>query len=417
MSYWSGSYGGWAPRKSVAERRADAARAIRNAARQGKAMSPVVLAGKQIAQTFWGKAWCANLERYQDFAYRLDRGRSYLRSGSVIDLQIEPGAIAAKVSGSSLYDVAIKITAVTPAAWRALQRDCAGGVGSRIDLLSGRLSDTVMTRLCADQKGLFPAPSAIQFTCSCPDYATMCKHVAAVMYGVGARLDHGPELLFTLRRVSLDELLASAVSELPPALAPGRALAAEGLASLFGIELAEPSPSAGPRAAKTSATRTLTPAARGARPSAAQPAANASTAKQPPAKRGAKALAVEPLAAPPAANASTAKQPPAKRGAKALAVEPLAAQQPHAKLAAKQSPAKQPPARLVAKQPPARLDAKQQPARLVAKQPPARLVAKQPPARLAAKQPPARLVAKQLPAKLAAKQLPAKQPRAPLTAK
>ena len=161
MSYWSGSYGGWAPRKSVAERRADAARAIRNAARQGKAMSPVVLAGKQIAQTFWGKAWCANLERYQDFAYRLDRGRSYLRSGSVIDLQIEPGAIAAKVSGSSLYDVAIKITAVTPAAWRALQRDCAGGVGSRIDLLSGRLSDTVMTRLCADQKGLFPAPSAI----------------------------------------------------------------------------------------------------------------------------------------------------------------------------------------------------------------------------------------------------------------
>ncbi|HET7506041.1 MAG TPA: hypothetical protein VFK02_33705 [Kofleriaceae bacterium] len=240
MSWWSRGYNDWAPRKGVAERRADAARHAQDAARRGRRLSPVAVTGRTIARTFWGKAWCDNLERYRDFAYRLERGRSYLRSGSVIDLRIEAGKIAAVVSGSSLYDVAIVIEAVGQAAWRAIQRDCAGSIGSRVDLLTGTLSAPVMARLCADRTGLFPAPSAIKFTCSCPDYATMCKHVAATMYGVGARLDHAPELLFTLRRVSADELLASAITELPAAPSGSRVLAAEGLASLFGIELAEP---------------------------------------------------------------------------------------------------------------------------------------------------------------------------------
>ena len=239
MSYWSGSYFGWEPRKSAAQRRADAARKIKDAARRGKPMAPVTIVGRKIAQTFWGKAWCDNLERYRDFAYRLERGRSYVRSGSVIDLKLEAGKIVAMVSGSSLYEVAIEIDPVKLDAWRAIKKDCAGSIGSRVDLLSGRLSEPVMMRLCADRTGLFPAPSAIRFTCSCPDYAIMCKHVAAVMYGVGARLDHAPELLFTLRRVSLDELLASALSELPAAVASGRVLATDGLAALFGIELAD----------------------------------------------------------------------------------------------------------------------------------------------------------------------------------
>src|SRR5215510_1085943 len=239
MSYWSGGYNAWAPRKSAAERRADAERQLRDAARRGKPMSPVTVAGRKIANTFWGKAWCDNLERYRDFAYRLERGRSYLRSGSVLDLQIQAGKIAARVSGSSLYDVAIEIDAVGRDAWRAIQRDCAGGIGSRIDLLAGKLSQPVMARLCADRTGLFPAPSAIRFRCSCPDIASMCKHVAAAMYGVGARLDHAPELLFALRQVSLDELLAAAVSELPAAPAASRVLASDGLGALFGIELAD----------------------------------------------------------------------------------------------------------------------------------------------------------------------------------
>ena len=238
MSDWG--YFGWAPRKSAAARRADSARRIRDATARGKAMSPVEITGRTIARTFWGKAWCDNLERYRDFAYRLERGRSYLRSGSVIDLQIGAGKIEAKVSGSSLYDVAIDIDAVKSDAWRAIRSDCAGSIGSRVDLLAGKLSDAVMTRLCADRIGLFPAPSAIRFTCSCPDYAIMCKHVAAAMYGVGARFDRAPELLFTLRRVSVDDLVTAALSELP-AQRPGtaRVLAAGGLAAMFGIELAD----------------------------------------------------------------------------------------------------------------------------------------------------------------------------------
>jgi uncharacterized Zn finger protein len=251
----------WAPRKSAADRRADAARAVRDAARRGQALSPVAVAGRTIAHTFWGKAWCDNLERYRDFAYRLERGRSYVRSGSVIDLRIAAGAIAARVSGSSLYDVAIEIDAVGRDAWRAIQRDCAGGIGSRIDLLGGKLSEPVMARLCADRTGLFPDPSAIRFSCSCPDHATMCKHVAAAMYGVGARLDAAPELLFTLRRVSLDELLAAAVSELPKAPPKGRVLAASGLEALFGIELAEaPAAPAARPAARSRAKPAHTPA-------------------------------------------------------------------------------------------------------------------------------------------------------------
>jgi uncharacterized Zn finger protein len=239
MSFWSRGYDSWAPRKSAAQRRAEAARAVQDAVRRGRAKSPVVLDGRRIAQTFWGTAWCDNLERYRDFAYRLERGRSYVRSGSVIDLRIEAGKIVAEVLGSALYQVEIKIDAIERAAWRAVQRDCAGGIGSRLELLSGRLSEPVMARLCAERTGLFPTPSAIRFTCSCPDYAVMCKHVAAVMYGIGARLDRAPELLFTLRCVSLDELLTSAITELPPAPKKGRVLASDGLASLFGLELAE----------------------------------------------------------------------------------------------------------------------------------------------------------------------------------
>lgn len=300
----------WGPRKSAADRRADAARAIQDAARRGHALSPVAIAGRTIAHTFWGKAWCDNLERYRDFAYRLERGRSYVRSGSVIDLRVAAGKIAARVSGSSLYDIAIEIDAVGRDAWRAIQRDCAGGIGSRIDLLAGKLSQPVMARLCADRTGLFPAPSAIRFRCSCPDIARMCKHVAAAMYGVGARLDHAPELLFTLRQVSLDELLAAAVSELPVAPTAARVLASDGLGALFGIELADaaPLPAAPPRTPAAKPAK-LKPAARSrakvtATITAAVRAAAGPTTKPPARTPGATRTAAKRVARMPAARSS-----------------------------------------------------------------------------------------------------------------
>ncbi|MBI2316790.1 MAG: hypothetical protein HYY28_13905 [Betaproteobacteria bacterium] len=232
----------WKPYVSVAERRKKAERIAARLRKKGKALSPVTGGRGAIARTFWGRAWCDNLERYSDFANRLPRGRTYLRNGSVIDLKIAAGMVSAQVMGSDLYQVAVNITAVPKAHWHALGSDCAGSIDSLVELLQGRLSKGVMERICRPQTGLFPAPKEITFNCSCPDWASMCKHVAAVFYGVGARLDEQPELLFTLRRVEATDLVARAGSGLPLAKkepAAGRVLEDSQLAEVFGIEMAE----------------------------------------------------------------------------------------------------------------------------------------------------------------------------------
>ena len=203
---------------------------------------PVAAGRGAIARTFWGKAWCDNLERYSDYSNRLPRGRTYLRNGSVIDLRIGAGEVSAQVMGSSLYQVAVSIAAVAKPHWKALGGDCAGSIDSLVELLQGRLSRGVMERICRPGTGLFPSPKEIKFNCSCPDWAAMCKHVAAVFYGVGARLDQQPELLFTLRRVDAKDLVARAGEDMP--MAKNRPTAAKvlpdsKLAEVFGIELAD----------------------------------------------------------------------------------------------------------------------------------------------------------------------------------
>ena len=202
----------------------------------------MTIEGRTIAKSFWGKSWCSNLERYSDYENRLARGRTYLRSGLVVDLQIKKGEIAAMVAGSSLYKVKIAITPVTAVRWNAICRDCAGTIDSLVELLQGRLSKGVMDRVCRTGDGLFPSPAEIKLSCSCPDWADMCKHVAAVLYGVGARLDERPELLFVLRNVNEHELLASAGQDLSLAQAapsPAKVLEDGDLAALFGLEMAE----------------------------------------------------------------------------------------------------------------------------------------------------------------------------------
>jgi uncharacterized Zn finger protein len=240
----------WRPYVPVAARRAAAAREMEKLRKEGHAVSPVRIQGRTIAHTFWGKAWCENLERYSDYANRLPRGRTYARNGSIVDLQIAAGEVQARVSGSSLYTVTVRVTAVAKARWRDICGDCAGAVSSLVELLQGRLSDGVMERLCRQKTGLFPTPAEIGFSCSCPDWASMCKHVAAVLYGVGARLDQKPELLFTLRQVDSAELIANAGRGLAGAPAPGRtkgarkedaAIASDAaeLGALFGLEMAD----------------------------------------------------------------------------------------------------------------------------------------------------------------------------------
>ena len=241
----SAFYDAWPPYVPVAERRKQAARQVAKLAKKGQVMSPVKITGKGIANTFWGKAWCENLESYRDFENRLPRGRTYVRNGSVLDLQISPQEISALVSGSSLYKVKVQIKASPKAQWQAICRDCAGGIDSLVELLQGRFSQGVMARLCRQDNGLFPKPAEIQFSCSCPDYASLCKHIAAVLYGVGARLDERPELLFKLRAVDERELVANLAVGLPLAQSKpdaGRVLADDNLAELFGLDLAAADP-------------------------------------------------------------------------------------------------------------------------------------------------------------------------------
>jgi uncharacterized Zn finger protein len=236
------SYYGFKPYVSVAERRRKAEKAAAKARKAGAELSPIEPYRGAITKTFWGKAWSENLEAYSDYANRLPRGRTYVRNGSVIDLKIAGGEIQAQVMGSSLYKVAIKISAVARDQWQALGTDCAGSIDSLVELLQGKLSTAVMQRICAPRTGLFPAPKEISFSCSCPDSVSMCKHVAAVLYGVGARLDHQPELLFRLRQVDAADLVQQAGAGLPKSKKgpiAGKLLDDSMLADVFGIEMDE----------------------------------------------------------------------------------------------------------------------------------------------------------------------------------
>lgn len=233
----------WPDYVSVAERKRLAERLLAQLKKKGRRVEPVVPASRVIATSFWGKSWCQNLERYSDYENRLPRGRSYVRNGLVIDLRIAKGKVSALVSGTKLYEVAIGISPVPPQQWKSVCRDCTGSIDSLVELLGGRLSKGVMDRVCREGDGLFPAPVEIKLSCSCPDWAEMCKHVAATLYGIGARLDNKPELLFVLRGVDAKDLLAAAGDNAAlPKRAPGTAkvLDESDLAEVFGIEMAEP---------------------------------------------------------------------------------------------------------------------------------------------------------------------------------
>src|SRR5712671_1016602 len=240
------SYYEWHAYVPVAEKRRQAERKLSKLKKQGRSVAPVRIEGRTITKSFWGKSWCVNLERYSDYENRLPRGRTYVRNGSVIDLQIAKGEVAAMVAGSSLYQIKIAIAPVKAARWKSICRDCAGTVDSLVELLQGRLAKGVMDRVCREGDGLFPSPGEIKLSCSCPDWTDMCKHVAAALYGVGARLDEKPQLLFVLRGVDENELLAGAGGDLTLARpVPGAAKVLDGdVSALFGLEMAETSETA-----------------------------------------------------------------------------------------------------------------------------------------------------------------------------
>jgi uncharacterized Zn finger protein len=238
-------YDGWPRYVSAAEKRQKAQKKIAKLVKSGAELDPVEIEGRTIARTFWGKGWCKHLESFSDYSNRLPRGRSYVSSGLVCHLAIEECHISAIVSGNRLYNVEINITKLPAAKWAKLKKQCAGKIGTLLELLQGKLSNQLMAEVTDQQNGIFPLPGEIVFDCSCPDWADMCKHVAATLYGVGRRLDEKPELLFLLRGVDQDELITEGTKEVINAETAGerskksnrRRVSADQIEDLFGIEL------------------------------------------------------------------------------------------------------------------------------------------------------------------------------------
>jgi uncharacterized Zn finger protein len=292
--YGGGYYGGWAPYVPVAQRRRQALKKMEALRKKGVDIQPVEIEGRKIARSFWGEAWCVHLESFSDFENRLPRGRTYVRNGSVCHLAIAKGHVEAKVSGSELYDVKVVIKPLHEKKWKAIKGRSSGQIGSLLELLQGRLSDEVMGVVTDRKEGLFPLPGEMTFRCSCPDSARMCKHVAAVLYGVGSRLDTMPELLFLLRGVNHEELIqADAEQAVRAATSRGKSkrLAAAEIGDVFGITL-QPETTAG---------------------SADQGAAEAAVEQAPPGSRPAKKRAKRSAAAKP--QSEDAAQPPVKKKA------------------------------------------------------------------------------------------------------
>ena len=279
-----GNGGGWGVYVPVAERRRKAERMLASLKKKGRICLPVVIEGRAMARTFWGKNWCEHLENYSDYANRLPRGRTYARNGSVVDLQISEEKISALVAGSDIYEVNIAVRPLEKALWQAVLDECAGKVASLVELLQGRLSSAVMEVVTRRGTGLFPVPKQISFRCSCPDSASMCKHVAAALYGVGARLDSQPELLFRLRHVDPAQLILQAGNFAAPQAASGAGQGLDGmdLSALFGIDLGEV-PLAAPPA--TAAPSRVVPALAPAKQASPRPSVSGGRLALAPAKK------------------------------------------------------------------------------------------------------------------------------------
>ncbi|MDP2643631.1 MAG: hypothetical protein Q8P24_01695, partial [Desulfobacterales bacterium] len=198
---------------TVDEKRRKAARSLQKLKKKNQDIRPVVVEGRTIAATWWGKAWNENLERYADYSNRIGRGRSYVRNGAVLDLQIRPGEVEALVQGrrSNPYKVMICIKELSKTGWSRIKKASQGQLDSLQELLSGKFPKALGEIFTERAKGLFPEPREIKFSCSCPDWASMCKHVAAVLYGISARLDEEPALFFILRNAAMRELVTEAV--------------------------------------------------------------------------------------------------------------------------------------------------------------------------------------------------------------
>lgn len=204
--YWNEVY---YSQPTVAELRKRINESRKSAKEKGKSYEPVTPPpGRNIVSSWWGKAWCENLQQYADYSTRLGRGLRYVRNGTVLDLKIKKGKVEARVQGtrSTPYKVEIKISPLSEEICQSIIERCGNRLENMESLINGEFPEDLKD-LFTGKDGLFPTPSEISFNCSCPDWALMCKHVAAVMYGIGIRLDENPFYFFELRGIDVDRFI------------------------------------------------------------------------------------------------------------------------------------------------------------------------------------------------------------------
>ena len=237
--YWNEVY---YPQPTETQLKKNASETAKKAKKKGQTLNPVVITGRKIAKSWWGQAWCANLERYADFQTRLPRGQRYVKTGAVVDLKIEKGKLAARVQGSrkTPYKVEVRVSPLSEERCQEIISRCTERVDTLENLLSGSFPKS-LKEVFLGAGGLFPTPREISFSCSCPDWALMCKHIAAVLYGVGARLDDDPMMFFSLRGIDTEKFVETVISSrldtmLKNADKPSeRILTGSGWETLFGV--------------------------------------------------------------------------------------------------------------------------------------------------------------------------------------
>ena len=168
-----------------------------------------------ICLTWWGKEWCKNLESYAEYENRLPRGRRYVRAGGIIDLKIKDNVAKAKIqsSGSGYYNVSVVFKKLRKEDMAKIVARSAQRIDNVDSLLKGDFPEDLKDLFTQEKPGLFPAPDEISFDCDCPDWTSMCKHVAAALYGVGIRIDESPKDFFALRGIDIENFLSGVVED------------------------------------------------------------------------------------------------------------------------------------------------------------------------------------------------------------
>ena len=236
-------YYGFPKYESVTEKKAKAIKALEKLRKKNPEIEPVIIEGRTLARSWWGKAWNLNLESYADYGNRIARGKSYVRNNTVLDLKVSKGKVEAKVQGSRSkpYDVKIRIDTLSSEKWEQVTALCNHRIGSLEQLVEGKFPKELVALFTERKYGMFPSPKEIHFECSCPDWASMCKHVAAVLYGIGARLDLNPMIFFELRGLDGQELVRKSMERKLESMLKNagkkskREIAYEDISNIFGL--------------------------------------------------------------------------------------------------------------------------------------------------------------------------------------